>query len=124
MVRLHGGDLAAFEEMQRRIEGNASCRVKATTSGFVAFIDAQKVAQAAFELGAGRAQATDTIDPAAGVRLLVTHGDKVSAGQPLAELFAPMRPERLAIATRLVEEAVTLLDDAPAAKPLILEVVG
>ena len=97
--------------------------VVAAANGFVAAIDAQKVAQAAFELGAGRAQATDAIDPAAGVRLLVAHGDKVSAGQPLAELYAPARPERLAVAARLAEEAISISGDAPAARPLVLEVV-
>ena len=123
MVRLHGGDLSAFEDVQRRIEDAEPCLANATADGFVASIDAQKVAQAAFELGAGRAQSTDMIDPAAGVRLLVTHGDKVSAGQPIARLYAPQRPERLSVARKLVEDAVVLSRDEPAAKPLVLEVV-
>ena len=123
MVRLHGGDLEAFEQAQRRVGDASSCRLMTSTEGFVASIDAQKVAQAAFELGAGRAQATDAIDPAAGVRLLATHGDKVSAGQPIAELYASKRPERLAVAARLVEEAFGISADAPAARPLVLEVV-
>ena len=123
MVCLHGGDLPAFEDAQRRVEDAEPCLANATADGFVASIDAQKVAQAAFELGAGRAQSTDMIDPAAGVRLLVTHGDKVSAGQPIARLYAPQRPERLDVAKRLVEEAVVLSRDEPAAKPLVLEVV-
>ena len=123
MVRLHGGDLSAFEDAQRRVEDAEPCLANATADGFVASIDAQKVAQAAFELGAGRAQSTDMIDPAAGVRLLVTHGDKVSAGQPIARLYAPQRPERLSVARKLVEDAVVLSRDEPAAKPLVLEVV-
>ena len=123
MVRLHGGDLEAFEDAQRHVGDAAPYRVMAAADGFVASIDAQKVAQAAFELGAGRAQATDAIDPAAGVRLLVTHGDAVSAGQPLAQLYAPMRQERLAVAARLVEEAIVVSSAAPDAKPLVLEVV-
>ena len=123
MVRLHGGDLAAFEEERRRVEDNAPGRVVAAAGGFVAAIDAQKVAQAAFELGAGRAQSADAIDPAAGVRLLVTHGDKVSAGQPLAQLYAPLRPERLAAAVQLVHDAIAISSEVPAAKPLVLEVV-
>lgn len=118
MVKLHGGDLDAF--LGRAV---APRPLLAAADGFVARIDAQKVAQAAFELGAGRAQATDAIDPEAGVRLLVTHGDKVQAGQPLAQLYAPTRPERLPAAARLVQEAVEVSSAAPAPKPLILEVV-
>ncbi len=121
MVRLHGGDLGAFEEEQRRVEDAVPCRVEAASSGFVATIDAQRVAQAAFELGAGRAQSTDTIDPAAGVRLLVTHGGAVSAGQPLAMLYAPRRRERLAVAARLVQDAIAISPGASAATPLVLE---
>ena len=119
MVKLHGGDLDAFL-------GREACphtAVVAAADGFVARIDAQKVAQAAFELGAGRAQATDEIDPEAGVRLLVTHGDRVEAGQPLAQLYAPVRPERMPVAVKLVQEAVEVSSIAPAPKPLILEVV-
>ena len=128
MVKLHGGDLDAFLA-QRRVEDVSPGRAVAprpplaAADGFVASIDAQKVGQAAFELGAGRAQATDAIDPAAGVRLLVTHGDKVSAGQPLAQLYAPTRPERLPAAAQLVQEAIAVSSSAPAPKPLILEVV-
>ena len=121
MVRLHGGDLAAFEKVRDMVPPPA--QVTAAADGFIASIDAQKVAQATFELGAGRAQATDAIDPAAGVRLLVRHGDKVSAGQPIAELYAPMRRERLTAAARLVEEAVSFSDVASEPKPLVLEVV-
>ena len=62
-------------------------------------------------------------NPEAGVRLLVTHGDKVSAGQPLAQLCAPTRPERLPAAAQLVQEAIAVSSSAPAPKPLILEVV-
>ena len=128
MVKLHGGDLDAFLA-QRRVEDVSPGRAVAprpplaAADGFVASIDAQKVGQAAFELGAGRAQATDAIDPAAGVRLLVKRGDGVSAGQPLAQLYAPTRPERLPAAVRLVQEAIAVSSAAPTVRPLIVEIV-
>ena len=119
MVKLHGGDLDKFAS---RPCGEAQV-VVASRAGYVASIDAQKVAQAAFELGAGRAKADDAIDFAAGVTLAVTHGDRVEAGQMLARLHAPTRPERLADAARLVKEAIAFSAEAPTAKQLILEVV-
>ena len=124
MVRLHGGDLAAFEKRQG--DGAiplARGRAVSLSSGYVASIDAGKVAQAAFELGAGRGQSADEIDPSAGVRLLVAHGDRVSAGQAVAELCSSMRPDRLDAAVKLVESAVSVSAMAPAPKPLVLEVV-
>ena len=120
MVRLHGGDLAAFARLDSGVEATAT----APSGGFVAAIDAQKVAQAAFELGAGRGQATDAIDPMAGVRLLVAHGDTVAAGQPVAKLYAQGRKDRLEAASRLVREAVSVSADAPAPKPLVLEEIA
>ena len=121
MVKLHGGDLDAF--MARCVGNAASCQCVAAADGFVASVDALKVAQAAFDLGAGRAKADDAIDAEAGVRLLVKRGDKVRAGQPVAQLHAPMRPEYLAGAARLVQEAIAVSAEAPAAKLLVLEVV-
>ena len=119
MVKLHGGDLEAFAARPR---GEAYV-VAATHAGYVARVDAEGIAKAAFELGAGRAKSDDAIDFAAGVVLAVTHGDRVEAGQPLARLYAPTRPGRLDDAARLVQESIAISPEAPAAKQLILEVV-
>ena len=134
MVKLHGGDLEAFlgravaprppdSPHGRAVAPRPPLAVVADAGGFVARIDAEGIAKAAFELGAGRAKSDDAIDFAAGVVLAVTHGDRVEAGQPLAKLYAPTRPERLADAARLVQESIAVTPQAPAAKQLILEVV-
>ena len=119
MVKLHGGDLEAFASRPR---GEAHV-VAASRAGYVARVDAEGIAKAAFELGAGRAKSDDAIDFAAGVTLAVAHGDRVEVGQPLAWLYAPTRPERLADAARLVQESVAVTSEQPVAKQLILEVV-
>ena len=117
MVKLHGGDLAAFAARPR-----GETRVVASPrAGYVARVDAEGIAQAAFELGAGRAKADDVIDFAAGVTLAVSRGDRVEAGQPLAELAARDRPEKLDVAEQLVRAAVTFADEPPSTRPLILE---
>ena len=117
MVKLHGGDLDAFAARTRgEMRAVASPR-----AGFVARIDAEGVAKAAFELGAGRAKADDAIDFAAGVTLAVARGDHVEVGQPLAELAACVRPEKLPVAERLVRDAITFADEPPAPCQLILE---
>ena len=117
MVKLHGGDLDAFAA---RARGETSV-VASPRAGFVARIDAEGIAKAAFELGAGRAKADDAIDFAAGVTLAVTRGDRVEAGQPLAELAVCDRPAKLPVAEQLVRAAVTFADEPPASRPLILE---
>ena len=119
MVELHGGDLAAFETS--RAQGAVVQEVVAADEGFVASIDANGIAQAAFELGAGRAKSSDAIDPVAGVELAVTHGDRVVKGQVLAKVVTATRPERLAGAAAEVVKAVRFSSVAPAARELILE---
>ena len=117
MVKLHGGDLAAFAARPR-----GETRVVASPrAGYVARVDAEGIAQAAFELGAGRAKADDVIDIAAGVTPAVSRGDRVEAGQPLAELAASDHPERFAAAERLVRDAIAFADEPPATRQLILE---
>ena len=117
MVKLHGGDLAAFAARAR-----GETRVVASPrAGYVARVDAEGVAKAAFELGAGRAKADDAIDFAAGVTLAVARGDRVEVGQPLAELAACDRPGKLPEAERLVRDAITFADEPPATRQLILE---
>ena len=120
MVKLHGGDLSAFAARSR-----GETRIVASPrAGFVARVDAEGIAKAAFELGAGRAKADDAIDFAAGVTLAVAHGDHVEAGQPLAELTACDRPDKLPEAERLVRDAVTFADEPPASRELILEILS
>ena len=117
MVKLHGGDLDGFAT---RARGEMHV-VASPRAGFVARIDAEGVAKAAFELGAGRAKADDAIDFAAGVTLAVARGDRVAAGQPLAEIAAHDHPEKLPEAERLVRDAVTFADEPPSPCQLILE---
>ena len=117
MVKLHGGDLDAFASRprgERRV-------VVAPRAGYVAKVGAEGIAQAAFDLGAGRAKAGDAIDFAAGVVLAVARGDRVEAGQPIAEVVAADHPEKLPQAEELVRGAIMLADESPEAYPLVLE---
>lgn len=120
MVRLHGGDLARFEE-ENRSGGNAkSLELKVERSGYVANIDAETVARVAFMLGAGRARTDDVIDPAAGVLLAVTHGDKVEVGQPVARIFANGKASELENAAADLASAFEFSDEPPSPRRLVL----
>ena len=117
MVKLHGGDLDAFASRprgERRV-------ITAPRAGYVAKVGAEGIAKAAFGLGAGRAKAGDAIDFAAGVVLAVARGDRVNAGQPIAEVVAADHPEKLPQAEELVRDAITLADEPPEEYPLVLE---
>ena len=122
MVGLHGGDLAAFERGLADFRRTGpQVEVRAARRGWVASVDAQGIAQAAFELGAGRAKTADTIDPYAGVDLCVAAGAPVEKGALLARVSSALRPEALAAAAARAEAAVTLSDAPPALRSPIFE---
>ena len=117
MVRLQGGDLAAFSALPA-----AKVReVKAPSDGFIADIDALVVADAALRLGAGRTCLTDVIDPLAGVELCVQPGAAVKCGDVLARLHADTRADCLDEASKIVSTAFSIAANCPEKQPLILE---
>ena len=93
MTAAHGGDLPRFYSLLEKPVFRF--RIQAMRSGYVNGIDAEKVARAAFSLGAGRATQTDAIDPLAGVELDVMRGDRLAVGAPLATLQKSGDPEGL-----------------------------
>ena len=119
MVTAHGGDLERFERLLKK--PTFKFKIQAMRSGYVSEIDAEKVARVALQLGAGREQAGDKIDPLAGVTLAVKVGDKVAVGAPLATLEKSSDPDGLERAAAELFKAFTISATAPEAKPLILD---
>ena len=119
MVSAHGGDLERFERLLKK--PTLKFKIQAMKSGFVSEIDAEKVARVALQLGAGREQTGDRIDPLAGVTLAVKVGDKVAVGAPLATLEKASDPDGLERAAADLFKAFTISPTAPEPKSLILE---
>ena len=119
MVEAHGGDLARFAA---RVEKPTfKFRIQSMKSGCVTAIGAERVARAAFMLGAGHRKSGDKIDPRAGVTLSVAVGEKVAVGAPLATLEKSFEPEGLEEAAAELYKGFTVASAAPVEKPLILE---
>jgi pyrimidine-nucleoside phosphorylase len=117
-IEVQGGDPdeAALEEAPIVRE------VVADRAGTVARLGAVQVGNAALRLGAGRRTKEDAIDHAVGVVCRRKRGDAVEAGEVLAEVHA--RDETsAAVAVREVAVAYELADAAPAAHPVLLEVI-
>jgi pyrimidine-nucleoside phosphorylase len=97
--------------------------VEATAGGFVTELGAVRVGLAALHLGAGRRTKEDAIDHAVGVVCFKKRGDAVEVGEPLAEVHARTDEE----AERAVEEvrtAYALAHEAPAPRPVVLDILG
>ncbi|WP_419923816.1 thymidine phosphorylase [Candidatus Poriferisocius sp.] len=90
----------------------------APASGHISRIDALAVGVAAWRLGAGRARKEDDVSAVAGVRLRRVHGDRVSAGEVIAELHTD-DPSRLLAAHEALSSALSISDTAPEPRRLI-----
>jgi thymidine phosphorylase len=123
MVAFQGGDVGAIDDPARLAVGPRNEPVTAARGGFVRAVDAESIGRATVLLGAGRDTAGAPVDHAVGAVVLRKPGDRVAAGEALAQLYYRSE-DRLSPARRLVAEAFVVGDDAPAAAPLVLEVIG
>ena len=87
-LRLQGGDERIVDD--HSILGQAVCvaPVLASRDGFVADVDPLALGEVVVDLGGGRRQPSDSIDPLVGVELQRVLGDPVAAGEPLAIVHA------------------------------------
>lgn len=88
LVAAQGGnptDLPHLAEIHRAPEIR---EVSAPTTGVIDKVDAGLIGQAAVQLGAGRARATDRVNHAVGFDKLVKIGERAHAGQPLCRIHA------------------------------------
>lgn len=115
MIRAQGGDPSAPLARATEIEPFG-----ALAAGFVQRIDARKIGEAAWRLGAGRARKEDPVSPSAGIVLRAIAGDRVAAGQPVLDLHLD-DPTRLAAALDALDGAIEIGDTPPAPRQLVHE---
>jgi pyrimidine-nucleoside phosphorylase len=95
----------------------------AAAAGYVSSLSAVAVGNAAVHLGAGRRTKEDAVDHAVGIVCRAKRGDRVEAGQTLAEVHARSEDD----ADRALAEvlgAYALQDTPPPERPVLLEVVS
>jgi pyrimidine-nucleoside phosphorylase len=109
LVQAQGGDVTMVDQPDRLPQARIREAIPAERGGFVAQMNAMLVAQACMELGAGRAQKGDPIDPAVGVIVHRKVGDRVSAGDALFTVHAA-DGQRLARAAELLQRAPVFRD--------------
>ncbi len=128
LVAAQGGDPRVCDA-PAEVLPRAAVRIELTapSAGVVSAIAAEPMGIAGVWLGAGRRAKEDAVDPAAGVLLRATCGQRVEPGQPIAELHhaATLADDRVAEARRLVAGAFTIDPAAtPGAPPSrVLEVI-
>ncbi|MDE2935950.1 MAG: thymidine phosphorylase [Chloroflexota bacterium] len=88
MIESQGGDLAKFQSdpphsRRQRVE------VRSAAEGFVAGIDARAIGEVVRSLGGGRLQKDESVDHGVGIRFRAARGERIAAGDLLAEAFVP-----------------------------------
>jgi pyrimidine-nucleoside phosphorylase len=122
MIDAQGGDPAAVDDPGRLPRAPVRAPVQAAVAGTVLAIDAEAIGQAAMILGAGRAQAEDQIDPAAGIVLERKVGDQVSLGDTLAVVHTS-DPQRVAEGAARVMRAYRIGAGTVVKAPLVQAIV-
>ncbi len=119
-VERQGGDPRAIDEPQRLGTAPVVVEVKAARSGFVADIDPLAIGIVVRDLGGGRRQPADRIDPLVGVVLAHKRGDSVTNGELLARVHARAREQAVDAVAR-VARAFQINDTRSASRPLVLD---
>lgn len=107
IVAAQGGNPADLPRMARIHEAPVIREVIASAGGVVSEMDAGMVGQAALQLGAGRAKASDGVDFAVGFDRLLKVGETVHAGQPVCRIHARTAVD-FDMAEALIEKAVKI----------------
>ncbi len=123
MIAALGGPKGFSGDWQQRLpEAVVMREIAAPETGVVTAIDGRAIGMAVVHLGGGRLRDGDRIDPSVGLSEIVSIGDSVTKGQPLARLHAAS--ERAARdAQRAVLDAITLGESAET-PTLICERIG
>lgn len=88
LIEAQGGDPRVVEDPSRLPAAEVVVRVPSPRGGWVAGLDARIVADVVLRLGGARRVQGERIDPAVGVTLCAKVGDRIEAGDTLAEVHA------------------------------------
>ena len=123
IVETQGGDPRIVDEYDRLPHVADRHVIVAPRAGYVARIDAERVGRGSVLLGAGRNRVEDPVDFAVGVVLKAKPGDEVRSGAPLLDVHYRDR-RTLEAAVALLDRAVTIADERPVGRPLIVAEVS
>ncbi len=113
-----GGNDGFIENVSEIFAPKFEKELKADEDGYIYTMDTEKVGKAACVLGAGRETSADVIDMHAGLRLYKKTGERISAGEKLAVLYANDE-SKLQKGSELLKEAYVIKDKPKKEETLI-----
>lgn len=122
MIRAQGGDERVVDDTSLLPVADEVIAIKAQRGGYISFMDAYSIGQAARLLGAGRSTKEDKIDHRVGIVLHKRVGERVEKGETLAEFYVA-REDNLQEAINTFDRGIIIDDQPPKLKPVIYGVV-
>ncbi|MCH8569210.1 MAG: thymidine phosphorylase [Balneolales bacterium] len=116
------GDVSVIDRPETYTKASYSADFTAAEDGVVSRINAYLVGMASLELGAGRKEKSESVDPVAGIVLHHKMGAKVKKGETIATLYTN-KEAQLETAIKLMNEAYELGGEAVDYGPLITHIV-
>ena len=122
MIAAQGGDTDVCDHPETLAQAPIVRAVPAPRAGYVAHMDTAALGYASQELGAGRKQKTDVIDPRVGFIMACRVGDQLQKGDPLCTVYAA-NEETFARAAGMIENAIHFSDTPAAPEKLLYALV-
>ncbi|MEB1808751.1 MAG: pyrimidine-nucleoside phosphorylase [Bacillaceae bacterium] len=108
-IAAQGGDPTVVDDTNKLPSASYEIPIKATESGYISKIVADKIGLAAMTLGAGRATKESVIDLAVGIILHKKIGDQVKEGEAIATLHS--NSENVDTVIELVQGSFTIVQE-------------
>ncbi len=121
-ISAQGGNTEMITDTHKLPRARIIHKVTAKENGYISKTDAEKIGSASVILGAGRVNKEDSIDYTAGIILHKKTGDKIKAGDVIAE-FHTNDESRIFPAEKMFFDAVSLSKDVPPKSELIYKVI-
>jgi pyrimidine-nucleoside phosphorylase len=122
LVERQGGDSSLLAHPDRYPKSRCTMAITAPKAGFITSIDSLELGLSVIMMGGGRTKVDDVIDPKAGILLKKKAGDRVNAGETVAECFTDNEAAAGEIQQR-VANAFTIGTAAPKSSPLVISIV-
>lgn len=122
MIEAQGGDGAALD---RTLLGHRPAQIGhwgEDLSGTITRMDALGIGHAALAAGAGRRRKGDSVDPAAGLRIIGAEGERTRRGEPVIEVMA-RSPAHLRDALAELDRAIVVSDRPAQERRAVIDVI-
>jgi len=118
IIVAQGGDKRVLSDPSRLPQASHRATFAAARDGIVQAVEPRAVGYGVIELGGGRRNMEDKVDPSVGYIVTAKPGDRVVRGQPLATIYARSAGD-LGNGARALEQAIVIGDGSPEPLPLV-----